>query len=70
MSDMPQRKRGSTNVERNWNEEYDAWLELIEDHLKSIRRGQLVVAALILALVIVQGAPTAILLWHMARPFP
>ena len=49
MSDNDGRKQEDAEAKTDWNEEYDAWLELIEDHLKSIR---LLIKLLVIALVI------------------
>lgn len=41
----------------DWNEEYDAWLELIEDHLKSIRRSEVAIIILLIILILAQVFP-------------
>ncbi len=51
-------------VERNWQEEYDAWLELIEDHLRSIRK----LLGIMLAVMIVVGILVATLAYFIIIP--
>ncbi len=46
MNDTEERKLEQAEAKSEWNEEYDAWLELIENHLASIRRLLLVIVVL------------------------
>lgn len=55
----------------DWREEYDAWLELIEDHLKAIRRGQTVMVVVLLLLIIttfMASWPQILFLLHVRIP--
>ena len=53
MSDEDKLKNDDANEKTDWNEEHDAWLELIEAHLKSIQRGQLIMIILLALLVVI-----------------
>ncbi len=59
-----QRKTEAVEVEHKWHEEYDAWLELIEGHLESIRRLLLIM----LAVMILVGILVAMLAYFIIIP--
>jgi hypothetical protein len=46
MSDTDKQTKEDAEVNGDWHEEYDAWVELIGDHLASIRRLLMVIAVL------------------------
>ncbi len=55
MSEADEQTKQDAEDRTHWNEEYDAWLELIEDHLKAIRREQLAILILLALLLLITG---------------
>ncbi len=54
MSEADTKKTLDGQERADWNEEFDAWFELIEDHLKSIRLWLKILVVVIVILILVQ----------------
>ncbi len=71
MTEADKKNAEDHDTEADWREEYDAWLDLIEGHLKAIRRGQTVMVVVLLLLIITTFMaywPQILFLLHVRVP--
>jgi hypothetical protein len=68
--DTEEMRPDATESKSNWNEEYDAWLELIEDHLKNIRRLMVIMLAVMVVTAISVMVFAYFVVNTILHPFP
>ncbi len=68
MSEAEQQESKVGETKADWNEEYDAWLELIEDHLKNIRRMLVIVLIAMILVAISVLTLASMLIYSFLHP--
>ncbi len=68
MRETDESKSEESAKKSDWNEEYAAWLELIEDHLKNIRRMLVIVLIAMILVAISVLTLASMLIYSFLHP--